>query len=167
MEPLASVIPERTNEELELALELALNEMARYGITAVHDAGIGTFEWNLYKKFAEEGRLKTRIYAMIGGTGAAFDQLASNGIIPGYAEDMLALRSVKISADGALGSRGAALLEDYQDDSGNRGLLFYDQQELNEMLLKGAEAGFQDRKSTRLNSSHVAISYAVFCLKKK
>lgn len=143
MEPLASVIPERTNEELELALELALNEMARYGITSVHDAGIGTFEWNLYKKFAEEGRLKTRIYAMIGGTGAAFDQLASNGIIPGYAEDMLALRSVKISADGALGSRGAALLEDYQDDSGNRGLLFYDQQELNEMLLKGAEAGFQ------------------------
>lgn len=143
MEPLVSVIPGRTDQELEQALELALNETARYGITSVHDAGIGPSEWNLYKNFAEEGRLKTRIYAMIGGTGAAYDRLAADGIIPGYADDMLALRSVKISADGALGSRGAALLDDYQDDNGNRGLLFYEQQELNEMLLKGAEAGFQ------------------------
>jgi predicted amidohydrolase YtcJ len=56
---------------------------------------------------------------------------------------MLALRSVKISADGALGSRGAAMIEHYHDDPGNSGLLFYDQQELNEMVIKGASNGFQ------------------------
>src|SRR5690625_7765806 len=65
MEPLASVIPERPNAELELALELALNEMARYGITSVHDAAIGPFVWNLSETLAEEGRLKTRLYLML------------------------------------------------------------------------------------------------------
>jgi predicted amidohydrolase YtcJ len=50
---------------------------------------------------------------------------------------------VKISADGALGSRGAAMIEEYSDEPGNKGLLFFDQEELNSMLLKGAEKGYQ------------------------
>jgi predicted amidohydrolase YtcJ len=137
------VIPERTDEAYEQALELALTEMAKYGITSVHDARTDQYEWQLYKKFADEGRLLTRIYAMIAGTGDIFDEMAADGPVESYADDLLALRSVKISADGALGSRGAALLEDYHDDSGNRGLLFYDQDELNEMVLKGASQGFQ------------------------
>ena len=137
------VIPERTDEDYEQALELALAEMVKYGITSVHDARTDQYEWQLYKKFADEGRLLTRIYAMIAGTGNIFDELAANGPVESYADDLLALRSVKISADGALGSRGAALLEDYHDDAENKGLLFYDQEELNEMVLKGASQGFQ------------------------
>ena len=137
------VIPERTDEDYEQALELALAEMAKYGITSVHDARTDLYEWQLYKKFTDEERLLTRIYAMIAGTGGTFDELAADGPIESYGNDILALRSVKISADGALGSRGAALLEDYHDDPGNRGLLFYDQEELNEMVLKGASQGFQ------------------------
>jgi len=61
---------------------------------------------------------------MIAGTGETFDEMSADGPIESYADDLLALRSVKISSDGALGSRGAALLEDYSDDSGNKGLLF-------------------------------------------
>lgn len=137
------LIPERTDSDYERALELALDEMARHGITSVHDARTDQYEWELYKRFADEGRLKTRIYAMIAGTGETFDQMAADGPVYSYADDLLALRSVKISADGALGSRGAALLEDYHDDPGNRGLLFFDQNEINSMLLKGASAGFQ------------------------
>ena len=137
------LIPERTNDDYEHALELALDEMAKLGITSVHDARTDSYEWDLYKRFADEGRLKTRIYAMIAGTGEIFDQMAADGPVYSYAEDLLALRSVKISADGALGSRGAALLEDYHDDPGNKGLLFFDQDEINAMLLKGASAGFQ------------------------
>lgn len=136
-------IPGRTAEERERALELAMEEMASYGVTSVHDARIDKEDWELYRKFADEGRLKTRIYAMIGGTGETFDQLAADGPVESYADDMLALRSVKISTDGALGSRGAALLEDYEDEPGNDGLLFYDQDELNEMVYKGASNGFQ------------------------
>ena len=137
------LIPERTDSDYEQALELALDEMARLGITSVHDARTDQYEWELYKRFADEGRLKTRIYAMIAGTGETFDAMAADGPVYSYADDLLALRSVKISADGALGSRGAALLEDYHDDPGNRGLLFFDQDEINAMLLKGASAGFQ------------------------
>lgn len=143
MRYIRELIPERSDAEYERALELALQETSKYGLTSVHDARTGTYEWNLYKSFADSGRLKTRIYAMVAGTGDIFDEMAANGIVESYADDLLSLRSVKISADGALGSRGAAMLEDYHDEPGNRGLLFFDQQELNEMLLKGASAGFQ------------------------
>lgn len=143
MRTVRQLIPERIDSDYERALELALNEMSRLGITSVHDARTDQYEWELYKRFADEGRLKTRIYAMIAGTGDIFDQMSVDGPVNSYADDLLSLRSVKISADGALGSRGAALLEDYHDDPGNRGLLFFDQVEINAMLLKGASAGFQ------------------------
>lgn len=136
-------IPKRSDAEYERALELALQETSKYGLTSVHDARTDTYEWNLYKSFADSDRLKTRIYAMIAGTGEIFDELAASGIVESYANDLLSMRSVKISADGALGSRGAAMLEDYHDEPGNKGLLFFNQQELNEMLFKGASAGFQ------------------------
>jgi len=137
------IVPEPTEVEMELALEKALEQMARMGLTSVHDAGMGVDTWNLYKDFADAGKMTTRIYAMIGGTGPAFDELSENGPINSYANDRLALRSVKISADGALGSRGAAMKEPYSDDPGNRGLLFYDQEELNEMVMKSVGAGYQ------------------------
>lgn len=137
------IVPEPTKVEMELALKKALEQMARMGLTSVHDAGMGVETWNLYKDFADAGKMTTRIYAMIGGTGSAFDELSKNGPINSYANDRLALRSVKISADGALGSRGAAMKEPYSDDPGNRGLLFYDQEELNEMVMKSVGNGYQ------------------------
>jgi predicted amidohydrolase YtcJ len=143
MQYLREVIPQRTDEDYEQALRLALEKMAKYGITSVHDARTDVDEWALYRRFAEEGLLTARIYAMIAGTGELFDEMSADGPVNSYAGGLLSLRSVKISADGALGSRGAALLEDYQDDPGNKGLLFYSQDELNQMLLKGASAGFQ------------------------
>jgi predicted amidohydrolase YtcJ len=136
-------IPERNEEETRRAFELALDEMARHGITSVHDARTDLPTWELYKEFADNGDLLTRIYAMIAGTGDTFDAMAADGPVESYANDLLALRSVKISSDGALGSRGAAMIEHYHDDPGNYGLLFYSQDELNEMLLKGASQGFQ------------------------
>lgn len=137
------IVPEPTAVEMELALEQALEQMARMGLTSVHDAGMGVDTWNLYKDFADAGKMTTRIYAMIGGTGTSFDELSENGPINSYADDRLALRSVKISSDGALGSRGAAMKEPYSDDPGNRGLLFYDQEELNEMVMKSVGNGYQ------------------------
>ncbi|MCC5941625.1 MAG: amidohydrolase [Balneolaceae bacterium] len=143
MRYIRSEIPERNHQDYELALELALAEMAKYGITSVHDARTNVEEWALYQSFADNGRLTSRIYAMIAGTGDIFDEMAAAGPISSYANDLLALRSVKISSDGALGSRGAALLEDYSDEPGNKGLLFFTQDEMNQMLLKGASNGFQ------------------------
>ncbi|MEX0994442.1 MAG: amidohydrolase, partial [Balneolaceae bacterium] len=136
---------ERTPQEREEALELALRQMNANGLTGVHAAGIREEEWKLYKTFADEDRLTARIYAMIEGTEEFFDSMAESGPVKNYGngENMLALRSVKIWTDGALGSRGAALLQDYQDDPGNTGLLFYDQQELTRMVGKGVSNGYQ------------------------
>ncbi|MEX0894923.1 MAG: amidohydrolase [Balneolaceae bacterium] len=145
MDLISSAVPDRTLREKEQALVQALKIMNEYGLTGVHAAGIGKEEWNLYATFAEQGKLTVRIYAMMDGTGEFFDQMSESGPIENYGngENRLALRSVKIWADGALGSRGAALLEDYQDDSGNKGLLFYDQEELNQMVCKGVSNGYQ------------------------
>lgn len=136
-------IPEPTPEEQQMALENALAHMRSKGLTSVHDAGVSAQAWELYKSFADDDELTTRIYAMISGAGDTFDELAKDGPIDSYANDLLSLQSVKIYGDGALGSRGAAMLEPYSDDAENTGLLFHTQEEMNEMVLKTMDAGFQ------------------------
>lgn len=136
-------IPESTDEERKIALEKALQQMRSHGLTGVHDAGVSIDTWKLYKKFADQEKLTTRIYAMISGAGATFDSLSQKGPVESYADDMLALRSVKLYADGALGSRGAAMIEPYSDDPGNRGLLFLTEEELTQKVLKTASKGYQ------------------------
>lgn len=143
MNLVASEVPARTEREREMALEKALQQMSAHGITSVHDAGIGVDDWNLYKNFADNSKMITRIYAMIGGAGDTFDRLSENGPITSYADDRLALRSVKLYADGALGSRGAAMIEPYSDDPGNRGLLFASEEEMTDMIMKTASEGYQ------------------------
>lgn len=136
------IIPEPTEVERKRALELALEQMARMGLTSVHDAGVSATNWEIFKEFADHGKMTSRIYAMIGGM-SAFEELSQNGPVESYANDRLALRSVKLYSDGALGSRGAAMIEPYSDDPGNRGLLFADQEEFNEIMMTTASAGFQ------------------------
>ena len=137
------VVPEPTSLELEQTLEKALEQMAKMGLTSVHDAGVDVETWQLYKKFADNGRLTTRIYGMISGAGDTFDALSVNGPIFSYANDLLALRSVKLYSDGALGSRGAAMKEPYSDDPGNYGLLFVSQDDMNSMVAKVTARGYQ------------------------
>ncbi len=148
-------IPPPDPAERRLALEASLEEMREMGITGVHDAGVGVRDFELMREFADKGALSTRIYAMVGGTGRDFDafihasgeaETAYEGPaapISGYAADRLYLKSVKIYSDGALGSRGAALLEEYADDPGNMGLLLYPEEELFAMVDKAVSHGFQ------------------------
>jgi len=138
-----SKIPEPPAEEQKIAFEKALQQMRSHGLTGAHNAGIGVDTWQMYKDFADNGELSTRIYAMISGTGAIFDSLSQNGPIESYNNDMLSLQSVKLYADGALGSRGAAMIEPYSDDPDNRGLLFHSQEEMNQMVLKAMANGYQ------------------------
>jgi hypothetical protein len=138
-----SKVPAPTEKEQALALEKAFQQMASVGITSVHDAGVSVAAWNLYKDFADSGDAKTRIYGMISGSGNTFDALSENGPVESYANDMLALRSVKLYSDGALGSRGAAMLRPYSDDPGNVGLLFMEQEEMNAAVSKVVGKGYQ------------------------
>ncbi|MFN2372562.1 MAG: amidohydrolase [Cyclonatronaceae bacterium] len=136
-------IPEQDEQYRATALGAALEEIRRMGMTGVHDAGTGVEAFNLMKQFADDGKLTARIYGMISGSGEVFDELSADGPVIGYAGDRLYLRSVKLYSDGALGSRGAALIEDYSDDPGNRGLLFNDADEFTQMIGKVASKGYQ------------------------
>lgn len=104
---------------------------------------VGVHTWEMYKNFADNGKLITRIYGMISGAGDTFDELSKDGPIVSYSNDLLALRSVKLYSDGALGSRGAAMIEEYSDDPGNYGLLFVSQDDMNAMASKVMGKGFQ------------------------
>jgi predicted amidohydrolase YtcJ len=110
--------PERSPEEVRRALDLAMDECLAKGVTSLTDAGAGTETIALYRQRATEGTLRTRLYVMASGLPT---MRALGSPYPG--QGMLAVRAVKLYADGALGSRGAALLEPYSDDPGNVGLL--------------------------------------------
>ena len=142
-ELVTKVMPAQTEAEGRVMLDKSLQEIARMGLTAVHDAGIGVAEDRLYRDYADKKKLTARVYAMIGGTGEDFDQLAKNGPLKDYADGMYALRSVKLYSDGALGSRGAALLKPYSDEPHSHGLLFFKTAQMDAMMTKAMRKGYQ------------------------
>jgi hypothetical protein len=128
-------------EEIRYALDVAQKELNSLGITSIHDAGVDTDTLAVYMDMADTGELTVRVYAMISNAGEHLDALGTPLI--SYGDDRLTARSVKLYIDGALGSRGAALITDYCDDPGNRGLVFSSQDELDAMVLKASDMGFQ------------------------
>jgi hypothetical protein len=137
--------------ESEEALELALARCRELGVTMVHDAGVGRRALALYQRAAEAGRLTTRIYAMLAadedvdGDPAGGPFLAEH-FARGPSSDpsgLLTVRAVKVYADGALGSRGALLLDDYADRPLHRGLALVDRARLADLSRRALEAGFQ------------------------
>ncbi len=142
MRLVASAIPPLTDAQIERALRLALRKTRRFGLTGVHDAGAGLETIRRYKKAIDEGWFDLRVYAMIDGRGEAFDHFCREGLLVDYG-DRLTARAVKFYMDGALGSRGAALLEPYRDDPGNRGLLRKEPEAFTRDVIRAMECGFQ------------------------
>lgn len=96
-------------------IELADQEASSKGITTFHDAGAGTGTIDGYKAAITAGKLKTRMYAMIeGGPSMLAANLDTYRMIGGL-DNHLTVRSIKVHFDGALGSRGAWMLEPYAD----------------------------------------------------
>ena len=134
-------IPKRSEKALATALDKAGQHLLSLGITSAHDAGIDFDTWQLYKQRAKDNNLPLRIYAMLGATDDKLETMLKAGKVDDN-EDMLAIRSVKVYADGALGSRGAALLQDYADRKGHRGLMLEDQQQLEDIFSLCFKHGF-------------------------
>jgi predicted amidohydrolase YtcJ len=130
----------RTPGEQRRALELAEDECLRNGVTSLTDAGAPPEVLDLYRARAEEGRLGVRVYAMAAGL-ETLRTLEGPEIDLG--DGFLTIRAVKEYADGALGSRGAALLEPYADDPGNTGLLVTSPERLLETTNEALRRGFQ------------------------
>jgi predicted amidohydrolase YtcJ len=140
MDLLEPHIPTPSKDEIRAAYHTAIRKLVSLGMTGVHDAGINTREAEVYMSMADDGDLDMRIYAMVSGAGENLDAIGKP--ITGYGGDKLDIAAVKLYADGALGSRGAALLEPYSDDSENRGLPFWTAEELFTFTKKANDMGF-------------------------
>jgi predicted amidohydrolase YtcJ len=136
------LIPKADVGQLSAQLDAASSHLLSLGITSVHDAGISKKGYDFYKQKAQAGELRFRIYAMLSATDPQINDMLAAGHIK-TADDMLSIRSVKAYGDGALGSRGAALIEPYSDDKDNHGLLVTPQESLPSLFSQVLGANFQ------------------------
>lgn len=133
-------IPAPTPAQIENRIARAARECARLGLTTVHDAGAGARDIAAYRALIAANRLPVRVYAMIGGPGDHWEDWLRRGPETG---DQLTVRSIKLVADGALGSRGAAMKEPYSDDPGNQGLSILDRAAIEKVARQAVARGFQ------------------------
>jgi predicted amidohydrolase YtcJ len=136
-------IPAPTAAETRSALKDALVELHRWGLTGLHDAGASRSQIDLYESLAKTGELALRLNVMISDDSAALVHYFAIGPRSGLYGGTLWVRSVKLYADGALGSRGAALLEPYNDDANNIGLLVSPPAHMRAVAERALRAGFQ------------------------
>ncbi len=134
-------IPAPDKQDIREAYTSAIRHLLSLGITGVHDPGIDIREAEVYISMADDGELGLRIYAMLSDAGENLDAMREP--LSRYGNDRLDISAVKIYADGALGSRGAALIEPYSDDVENRGLPFHTADELAALVRRANKWGFQ------------------------
>jgi len=140
----ARLIPEETPERAEEALTLALQELVEKGITSFHDAGSGQAVIDLVQKFKNEGKLTVRQYIMLTGRQPQLlEEWYKKGPMIDSVDHMLTVRSIKLNCDGALGPRGAWLLEDYTDRPGHRGHETLPMSVVTEVSERALPLGFQ------------------------
>jgi predicted amidohydrolase YtcJ len=133
-------IPPATPAQVKHALSLAAAACARLGLTGVHDAGASEEDLAAYRELIAEGKLTVRVYAMLRNSPELLAKYLARKPELG---DRLTVRSIKLVADGALGSRGAALIEPYSDEPSNRGLVIMDKPAIEAIARKAVAAGFQ------------------------
>ena len=136
-------IPPMTLEQTKKAVELAARECVRNGLTSVHDARVSPIMLNAFRDLIREDRLPLRIYAILDGA----DRVLVNEWLAREPEldprHRLTIRSFKLFADGALGSRGAALLQPYSDAPQLKGVITTPEAELYQLTRRSLEKGFQ------------------------
>jgi predicted amidohydrolase YtcJ len=138
-----SRIPAPTAAETRVALKEAISVMHRWGLTGMHDAGASRGLIDLYEDMAKQKELNLRLYVMISDDSAAINHYMQIGPRSALYDGQLWVRAIKLYADGAMGSRGAALLEPYSDDPNNTGLLLSAPAHIRDVAERGLKAGFQ------------------------
>lgn len=135
-------VPEPDQRWQDEALERALRHAASLGLTGVHDMGTDDAGFALMQRFADRGALGLRVRAYASLGAQSIEARCRDGAYR-HPSGRLDMRGVKLMIDGALGSRGAALLEDYSDDPGNRGLLVQDEAGFEASVRQARECGLQ------------------------
>lgn len=143
MELVRKLIPPRTGEDVSKALETGAARSIRMGWTQLHNAGNSWSEVDLMCSLYKADRMKLRVYNAIGGPGADADRLLDEGASINRCGDRLTVRAIKLYVDGALGSRGAALLKPYRDAPETTGLLVNAPEALFPIMTKALKQGIQ------------------------
>ena len=148
MDIIEAKIPPDSEEQYETKLLNAIEQAASFGLTGWHEAGVVPWEISIYKKLVEQKKLKLRCYAMLGDErnpeykGDLHEYFSENRL-----EDddsyMFSVKSVKLFFDGALGSRGAAFYQPYEDDRLNTGLLRISPEYIEKVARAALDTGMQ------------------------
>jgi hypothetical protein len=136
-------VPAPTRDDLKNATLAAIAESNRWGLVGLHDAGEPRNVIDIFEELAKAGQFNLRAYVMVGDDSAAIAHYFARGPQSGLYDNRLWIRSIKLYADGALGSRGAALLDPYADDPKNNGLLLSAPEHIRDVATRGLRAGFQ------------------------
>jgi predicted amidohydrolase YtcJ len=143
-ELIARNIPPLTLDQVKKALELAAGECVRNGLTSVHEAGVTPVMIQAFRELIREGKLPLRVYAMLDGAdGQLMDEWLARGPEIDSVHHRLTIRSVKLFADGALGSRGAALFEPYADAPQTKGVTIMSEEAIYRITRRCLARGFQ------------------------
>ncbi len=151
-------MPTASNSVYARQLEAAGQHLLSLGITSMHDAGVGRDVYDFYIKQALQGEMPVRVYAMISATDPDLDALLAKGPVRDT-QDFIYIRSVKAYGDGALGSRGAALIEPYEDAPHQHGLLLTQPEDMESLFTSVISAGFQlNYHAIGDQANHVALN---------
>ncbi|NTZ42225.1 amidohydrolase [Altererythrobacter sp. SALINAS58] len=135
-------VPPPRPDDRDVALLAAQRRLLSSGVTAAADMGTTIEDWQTYRRAGDIGTLKMRIMAYAHGVDA-MELIGGPAPTPWLYDDRLRLNGVKLYLDGALGSRGAWLLEPYADDPGNTGLPLMTQAQLRNLMSRAAMEDFQ------------------------
>ncbi|HKP87481.1 MAG TPA: amidohydrolase [Blastocatellia bacterium] len=135
-------IPPETRADAEQAILLGVKRSIELGWCEIQDAGGSYNDVNLMRKLYGEGRIKLRIYKAVHGPGPASAKLLADGASVGEFDNRFTFRTIKVVFDGALGSRGAWLLEDYADYKSS-GFPTVKEEDLLPMLIEALRKGIQ------------------------
>jgi len=143
MDLVRSIIPDESPAQREKAIRAALARCVEYGLTGFHDMGVDAGDIAVYEALLAKGELPLRMNVMLAGANEELLQryMKSGPVVKG--DNQLQIRSVKLMADGALGSRGAAMLEPYADQPGYSGLEILSEDQIYQASKRFAQAGFQ------------------------
>jgi predicted amidohydrolase YtcJ len=139
---ITNVIPSARPLDRDLALRMAQDFLLSLGVTSVADMGTSLEDWQTFRRAGDTGKLDIRIMSYA-STIEAMELIAGVGPTAWLYEDRLRLNGIKLVLDGALGSRGALLKSEYNDDPGNQGLALLDPTELRNLMSRAAMDRFQ------------------------
>ena len=141
MDLIKRFVPDNGKNDKRRQIINTVRKLNQFGLTAIHDAGTDIETVHILKELIAQEQLNIRVNAMLNNKSEDYQEFLSKG--PDTTDKFLSVRTVKIYFDGAMGSRGAALLEPYADDPKNIGLNLTDEKKITEKVNQFNAAGFQ------------------------